>query len=317
MSIPEPIDLKGLNTYSLYERTSKVTVNDFARPVRAGLSLRDFMDLLPDQLAARDLRAAVRAVCTAVGMARPVILAMGAHVIKVGLNPVIIGLMERGVISCIALNGAGIVHDSEIAMAGKTSEDVTAVLGEGRFGAAKETGEFLNTAINKAAGDGIGLGQGVGAALLEAGFPHNDKSLLATAARLAIPVTVHVAIGTDIIHIHPDTDGSSIGKASHHDFRIFCAMVSRLNQGVLLHFGSAVILPEVFLKAPTLVRNLGYQVKDFTTVNFDFIRHYRPLTNIVHRPTLEGGRGFSITGHHEIMLPLLAAAIIDGLETNQ
>lgn len=317
MSMPEPIDFKGLKTYSLHERTSKVTVDDFARPVSPGLSLRDFLDLLPNQLAARDFKAAVRAVCIAVGTARPVILAMGAHVIKVGLNPIIIDLMERGVISCIALNGAGIIHDSEIAMAGKTSEDVAAVLGEGRFGAAKETGEFLNRAINNAAQNGLGLGRGVGIALLEAGFPYNDKSLLATAARLDIPVTVHVAIGTDIIHIHPDADGSSIGKTSHHDFRIFCAIVSKLEQGVLLHFGSAVILPEVFLKALTLVRNLGYKVRDFTTVNFDFIRHYRPLTNIVHRPTLEGGQGFSITGHHEIMLPLLAAAVIDGLENNQ
>ena len=317
MSIPEPIDLKGLKTYSLYERTSKVTIEDFARPARAGLTLSGFMEILPDQLAARDLKAVAKAVSMATRNKRSVLLAMGAHVIKVGLNPVIIGLMEHGVISGIALNGAGIIHDSEIAMAGKTSEDVAAVLGQGRFGAARETGEFLNNAINDAARNDTGLGHGVGLALLKADFPHNDKSILATAARLQIPVTVHVAIGTDIIHIHPMIDGAATGKASHIDFRIFCTLVSRLDQGVLLHFGSAVILPEVFLKALTLVRNLGFAVKNFTTANFDFIRHYRPLTNIVHRPTMEGGQGFAITGHHEIMLPLIAAAILDELEKNQ
>ncbi|MGQ9812171.1 MAG: hypothetical protein ACUVQ2_01985 [Dissulfurimicrobium sp.] len=317
MSIPEPIDLKGLKTYSLYERTSKVTIEDFARPARAGLSLSEFMNILPNQLAARDLKAIAKAVVKAVHNQKPVLLAIGAHVIKVGLNPIIIGLLEQGIISGIALNGAGIIHDSEIAMAGKTSEDVAAALGEGRFGAARETGEFLNTAINEAAKNDTGLGHGVGLALLKANFPHNDKSILATAARLQVPVTVHVAIGTDIIHIHPMIDGAATGKASHIDFRIFCTLVSRLDQGVLLHFGSAVILPEVFLKALTLVRNMGFVVKKFTTANFDFIRHYRPLTNVVHRPTIEGGQGFAITGHHEIMLPLLAATILDEFKNNE
>lgn len=317
MSIPEPIDLKGLKTYSLYERTSKVTIEDFARPTKAGLTFSEFMEILPDQLAAKDLKAVASAVSRAVCRQKIVLLAMGAHVIKVGLNPIIIGLMEHGIISGIALNGACIIHDAEIAMAGKTSEDVAAVIGDGRFGAAKETGEFLNTAINDAARNDIGLGHGVGLALLKADFPHNDKSILATAARLQIPVTVHVALGTDIIHIHPMVDGASIGKASHIDFRIFCTLVSRLEEGVLLHFGSAVILPEVFLKALTLVRNLGFSVKNFTTANFDFIRHYRPLANVVHRPTMEGGSGFAITGHHEIMLPLLATAILDKLKKNE
>jgi hypothetical protein len=314
MSYPEPIDLSGLKTYSLYDRPSKVTVSDFARPVSSGLKLKDFLELLPNQLAAKDFKEVVQAVCTAVRNGRMVLLAMGAHVIKVGLNPILIKLMERGILSGIALNGAGIIHDSEIAMAGKTSEDVASVLGEGQFGAARETGEFLNQAICKAAQNGKGLGETVGHALLEAGFPYNGQSLLASAAKLGVPVTVHVAMGTDIIHIHPSVDGAATGKASHYDFRLFCSLVAKLDQGVLLHVGSAVLLPEVFLKALTLVRNIGCPVKEFTTANFDFIRHYRPLTNVVHRPNLEGGQGFNIIGHHEIMLPLLAASILDGLE---
>jgi hypothetical protein len=314
MSYPEPFDLSGLRTYSLFDRPSKVTVADFAQPVSAGLRVAEFLACLPDQLGARDLKAVGKAVADAVRSGRTVLLAMGAHVIKVGLNPLLIDLMERGILSGIALNGAGIIHDSEIAMAGKTSEDVAAVLGEGEFGAARETGEFLNAAIAEAAGKGRGLGQTVGEALLKAGFPHNDRSILASAARLDIPVTVHVALGTDIIHIHPSVDGAATGKASHHDFRIFCALVSGLDRGVLLHAGSAVLLPEIFLKALTLVRNQGCSVKNFTTANFDFIRHYRPLTNVVNRPTLEGGQGFNLTGHHEIMLPLLAAVILEALE---
>jgi len=233
----------------------------------------------------------------------------------VGLNPLLIDLMERGVISALAMNGAGIIHDSEIAMAGKTSEDVSAVLGSGAFGAARETGEFLNRAIRSAAENNQGLGRTVGQRLLEEDFPHNDKSLLASAARLEIPVTVHVAIGTDIIHIHPAADGASIGKASYRDFKVFCSLVAGLQDGIYLNVGSAVLLPEVFLKALTVVRNLGFEVKNFTTANFDFIRHYRPAVNVVQRPTLEGGKGYNFTGHHELMIPLLAAAIVDSLES--
>jgi len=314
VTYPEPLDFSAFKTYSLHDRPSKVTVEHFAGRLSAGLSLRRFLALLPRQLAAEDLKAVAGAVCTAVRNRRLVLLAMGAHVIKVGLSPVFIGLLERGIVSGIAMNGAGIVHDSEIAMAGKTSEDVAAVLGEGAFGAARETGEFLNAATRRAAETGQGLGRTVGEELLRGGFPHNGLSLLASAARLGVPVTVHVAVGTDIIHIHPGADGAAIGKASHHDFRLFCSLVSRLEQGVLLHAGSAVLLPEVFLKALTLVRNLGYPVREFTTANFDFLRHYRPLTNVVHRPTLEGGRGYNLTGHHEIMLPLLVASILEGLE---
>jgi hypothetical protein len=221
--------------------------------------------------------------------------------------------MQRGILTSIALNGAGIIHDAEIAMVGRTSEEVAEVLGAGAFGAAKETGEILNKAINEGARKNIGMGQAVGEALLEHDFPHNDQSLLAQARKLGVPVTVHVAVGTDIIHIHPDADGAAIGQTSHFDFKVFSRLVSELEGGTYLNFGSAVIMPEVFLKSLTVARNLGFEVKKFTTANFDFIRHYRPATNVVHRPTLEGGRGFNFTGHHELMIPLFAAALLDEL----
>ncbi len=316
MSYPEPFSFKELKTYSLYDRESKVSVDDFAAPLQAGLSVREFLKSLPGQLAASDLLEIAGITATAVQENRMVMVAMGAHVIKVGLNPLLIGLMEQGIIKAIALNGAGIIHDAEIAMAGKTSEDVAAVLGEGRFGAARETGEFLNGCIATAANEGLGLGQAVGRGLLDAGFPYNQMSLLASAARLHIPVTVHVAMGTDIIHIHPDARGQDIGRATYMDFQIYCSLVKELEKGVYFNVGSAVLLPEVFLKALTAVRNIGYQVKHFTTVNLDFIRQYRPLTNVVSRPTLEGGKGFSITGHHELMLPLLFSAVLEELDTS-
>ncbi len=309
-----PLSFDRLHTYSVHDRHSKVTVDDFARPVRPGMRVRDLLSSLPAQLAGVDLPELVLHIATAVRNRRPVLLGMGAHVIKVGLNPVLIDLMERGVISAIALNGAGIIHDTEIAMVGRTSEEVADVLGQGAFGAARETGEVLNGAIRSGADQGIGLGEAVGNALLEHDFPHNDQSLLARARELNIPVTVHVAIGTDIIHIHPGADGAAIGRTSHHDFRLFCRLVSELEGGVYLNVGSAVLLPEVFLKALTVVRNLGHRVRHLTTANFDFIRHYRPATNVVHRPTLEGGRGYNFTGHHELMIPLLAAAVVDELE---
>ncbi|MBV5317990.1 MAG: phage tail tape measure protein [Desulfobulbaceae bacterium] len=311
---PIPLDFSGLNTYSVYGRHSKVSVDDFAAPVQAGMTVRQLLAGLPKQLAGVDFPDLVARIATAHRQNRPIILGMGAHVIKVGLNPVLIDLMQRGIITALALNGAGIIHDSEIAMVGRTSEEVAAVLGAGAFGAAQETGEVLNKAITAGAARGIGIGQAVGEMLLANRFPHNDQSLLAMAAQLQVPVTVHVAMGTDIIHIHPDVDGAAIGKAGHHDFRVFCRLVSELEGGVYLNVGSAVLLPEVFLKALTVARNLGHEVKQFTTANFDFIRHYRPATNVVHRPTLEGGKGFNFTGHHELMLPLLAAAIIDEID---
>jgi len=317
VALPEPFDLSGLKTYALADRPSKVSVSDFAVPPRAGMTVRELLAGLPRQLAGADFPRLVDCIATAVRQDRPVLLGMGAHVIKVGLNPILIDLMERRLISGIALNGAGIVHDSEIALAGCTSEDVAAALGDGAFGAARETGEYINQAIVDGARRSIGIGQAVGEMLLARQAPHCHLSLLAQARRLDIPVTVHVAMGTDILHIHPAADGAAIGAAGHRDFRLFCTLVSGLTGGVYLNFGSAVILPEVFLKALTAVRNLGHPVRNFTTANFDFIRHYRPTVNVVQRPTLEGGQGFHFAGHHEIMLPLLAAALLDATADRQ
>lgn len=311
--IPEPLDFKDLQTYSIHDRHSKVTVADFSKPLRSGITVRELLESLPGQLAGRDFPELVQRLAAAHKSEKSIIVGMGAHVIKVGLNPVLIDLMRRGIITGIAMNGAGIVHDAEIAMAGRTSEEVADVLGAGAFGAARETGEVLNGAICRGAEKNIGLGEAVGEVLLEQDFPHNEHSLLAQARKLDIPVTVHVAIGTDIIHIHPGADGAAIGQTSHHDFRVFCSQVACMEGGAYLNIGSAVLLPEVFLKALTLVRNLGYGVRKITTANFDFIRHYRPATNVVHRPTLEGGKGFNFTGHHELMVPLLAASLLDAL----
>ncbi|MCB2183066.1 MAG: hypothetical protein KQH63_13610 [Desulfobulbaceae bacterium] len=309
----DPIDLSGLNTYSVFDRFSKVTVEHFAKPLDAGATVRDLISSLPQQFAGVDFPELVERLAAAHRAGRPIIVGMGAHVIKVGLNPLLIDLMERGIVQGIALNGAGIVHDTEIAMVGRTSEDVAQVLGSGQFGAAKETGEAVNEAINNGARENIGLGQAMGDYLISRDYPHNDMSLLASARRLDVPVTVHVAVGTDIVHIHPSANGAAIGQTSHFDFRLFCSFISELEGGVYLNIGSAVLLPEVFLKALTVVRNLGHHVANFTTANFDFIRHYRPMTNVVNRPTMTGGKGFHFTGHHEIMIPLLVAALLDEL----
>ncbi len=309
----KPLTFDGLKTYSLHDRYSKVNVDNFATPLKEGSSLRSFLQSLPDQLLGLDFPELIHRLAKAHRAGRPIIVGMGAHVIKVGLNPILIDLMERSIITGLAMNGACIVHDAEIAMAGSTSEEVGDVLGDGAFGAARETGEVLNGAISLGAREDIGMGQAVGEYLLTRDFPHNDQSLLATAARLGIPVTVHVAMGTDIIHIHPSASGADIGKTSHHDFRLFCSEVSGLQGGAYLNIGSAVLLPEVFLKALTLVRNLGHRVDDFTTANFDFMKQYRTLTNVVNRPTATGGRGYNIIGHHELMIPLLAASLLDEL----
>ncbi len=309
----KPQDLSGLKTYSLHDRYSKVNVDHFGKPLKENSSLRSFMNSLPDILLGHDFPELVQRLAKAHRAGRPIIMGMGAHVIKVGLNPLIIDLMERSIITGLAMNGACIVHDAEIAMAGCTSEEVGDVLDDGAFGAAKETGEVLNTAISLGAKEKMGMGQAVGEYLLTMNYPHNDKSLLATAARLGIPVTIHVAMGTDIIHIHPTASGADIGATSHQDFRIFCTEVAGLQGGAYLNVGSAVLLPEVFLKALTLVRNLGNKVDNFTTANFDFVKHYRPLTNVVNRPTAGGGKGYHITGHHELMIPLLAASLLDEL----
>lgn len=307
----KPITSKGLKTYSIKDRKSKVSVDDFAGRAEKGGSFKAFYDKLPAILAIKDLRAIVSSVITAHSAGRTVALGMGGHVIKCGLGPLIIDLMERGVVNSVAMNGACVVHDFETAFAGCTSEDVDAELSGGAFGMAEETGRLLNQAIKR--GRQLGLGKAVGKMIAGSGFPHKDKSILAAGYRLGAPVTVHVAIGTDILHVHPQMSGAATGEASLRDFQLFSGVTATLEKGVYINMGSAVILPEVFLKALTLVRNLGYRVEDFTTVNMDFLQHYRPLTNVVRRPTSGGGRGYTLTGHHEIMVPLLYTAIIEGL----
>jgi hypothetical protein len=309
-----PINLGKLKTYPLASRKSKVSVKDFATPWTRGMDFNAFLDSLPAILAAGDIKAVIGAVVAASKANKTIAMGIGGHVIKVGLNPILIDLMQRNALTALAMNGSGIIHDLELAMTGQTSEDVAASLGDGSFGMARETGEFLSRAIKTAGKKKLGLGAAVGEAILATDFPYKDKSLLAAGARLNIPVTVHVAMGTDIIHMHPDFDPAAAGEASHRDFRIFASVVATLEGGVYLNVGSAVIMPEVFLKATTLVRNLGSRLENFTTVNMDFIQHYRPMTNVVHRPTSSGGKGFSLVGHHEIMLPLVAAGIIEQLE---
>ena len=314
MSKIEPLSLEGVKTYSLKERTSKVSHRDFGRPWQPGGSLRDFGDRLPNILAGQALREVAAAwVRTRRGRGY-VILGLGAHPLKVGLSPIINDLLQRGLLTGLAFNGAGIIHDAEIAMVGHTSEDVDQELGCGRFGMAQETADFLNDAIAWGAKQKLGLGEAVGQRLLESNFPYKQLSLLATAAEVGVPATVHVAIGTDIIHLHPSLDPEALGLTTHRDFRLFAALVSRLAHGVYLNLGSAVILPEVFLKALTLARNLGHRVEPLTTVNLDFIQHYRPLTNVVRRPTAGQGQGYALTGHHELLFPLLAALVIEGME---
>jgi hypothetical protein len=308
-----PLDFSKLSTYPLASRPCKVTVADFAKPLASDATVSAFLDSLPRILAANDLRAVAAAIRTARERGLPVIAGLGGHVIKTGLGPVLVDLMERGVITALAMNGSCLVHDFEIAVNGGTSEDVDASLGTGAFGAAEETGRALNDAATLATSAEIGLGEAVGRKLHETDAPHGSASLLHSAYRLRLPVTVHVAIGNDIPHIHPSADGAAIGGATYRDFRLLCALVRELDGGgVYLNLGSAVVLPEVFLKAITVVRNLGHGLEGFVTANFDFIQHYRPLTNVVRRPTAGHGRGYAITGHHEIMIPLLAAAILAG-----
>jgi hypothetical protein len=306
------LDVTQLKTYSLKGRESKVRIDDFSRPHKKGGSFKDFFSSLPNILASNHLKEVTAAIVQARKDKRPVMLGMGAHSIKVGLNPVIIDLMERGIVTSLSLNGAGIIHDFELAFIGQTSEDVDKEILSGAFGMAEETGRMLNEAINSADTE-VGIGAAVGRMIQNGNFPHKDKSLLAAGHRLGVPVTVHVAFGTDIIHMHPSFDGKATGEAAHRDFQTFCSLVSELEDGVYINLGSAVLLPEIFLKAVTLCRNLGHPLQHFTTVNMDFVQHYRPNTNVVRRPTKGGGKGFAITGHHEIMLPLLAAAVIEQL----
>ncbi|MDQ3211190.1 MAG: deoxyhypusine synthase family protein [Acidobacteriota bacterium] len=307
----EEFDLSGVRTYPLASRRSKANAGDFARPYSARGGVQALIDSLPSILAAADFRAVIAAMQAARAANRGIVWGLGAHVIKTGLSPVIIDLMERGFVSALATNGAGVIHDFEVALSGGTSEDVEEALGPGRFGMAEETGRLLNGAINDGVARGLGVGQAVGSALMRMKPPHGALSILAAAARLEIPVTVHIALGTDIIHMHQDASGARLGEGSLRDFRYFCSSVARLAGGVYLNCGSAVVLPEVFLKAVALARNGGASLDGMTTVNLDFVRLYRPHTNVVTRPVAGVGRGYSLTGHHEIMIPLLAAALIE------
>lgn len=303
--------LDKLKTYPLAERESKVRVEDFAKRFYRGGSFREFMESLPRIMAGKDFMEIVARTVQALKSHRLVIFAMGAHVIKVGLSPVIIDMMQRGILSAIALNGAGLIHDFEVAFAGATSEDVEKELETGSFGMAGETALFLNEAINAGTKEGKGIGLAVGEYMLEKKFPYNPLSILAQARSLNIPITVHVALGTDTIHFHPSAEWASIGKGCWEDFKTFVSLVAQLEKGVYFNVGSAVVLPEVFLKAISIVRNLGHKVEDFTGVNLDFLTHYRPTANVVRRPFQKGGKGFSLIGHHEILIPLLAAALAE------
>lgn len=311
MTFPyEEFDLSDVRTYPLASRPSKAKVEDFAKPSGGEASAAAVLEGLPKVLAAADFTAVVHAIASAARESRGIVWGLGAHVLKVGLGPILIDLMERGLVSAIATNGAAVIHDFEIAWAGATSEDVDAALGPGQFGMAEETGRVLNGAINDGVAAGLGLGQAVSAFLHRAQPAFGRYSVLAAAGRLRVPVTVHVAIGTDIIHMHPAASGEALGAGSLRDFRYFVSNVARLAGGVYLNCGSAVVLPEVFLKAVALARNRGIALDGLTTVNLDFIRGYRPMTNVVSRPTAGIGRGYSLVGHHELMIPWLAAAIV-------
>lgn len=317
-----PLQLGDIATYPLASRKSKVTVTDFAKPPAPNSSLNRFLDSLPHILAANDLHDVLAAIHAAKRARKAILWGMGGHVIKTGLGPIINDLIRRGFVSGIAMNGAALIHDFEIALCGNTSEDVEAGLGSGKFGMARETGAYLNKISSTAAYAGIGYGEAAGKFLASRTLnpKHAEASILLSAYKHKIPVTIHLAIGTDIPHMHPAADGAALGTATHLDFRLFCALVKEMHPGGLyLNWGSAVLLPEVFLKAVSVVRNLGVPLLPITTANFDFIQHYRPLQNVVKRPTASpgikstsGSRGFAITGHHELLLPLVAAALVSG-----
>jgi hypothetical protein len=309
-------DFSRVRTISIKNRKSKVSPGDFAEPFHERKdSFRQFVESLPDLLQARALRRLVADVLSARKRKKPVILMMGAHVIKVGLAPVIIDLLRRKVITAVAMNSAAAIHDVETAMWGQTSEDVAVNLLDGRFGMARETGELINGTLREAMhGSDLGYGEALGARLLELRAPHADVSLLCTCYSLGVPLTVHAAIGTDIIHQQPTMDGAATGELSFRDFRSFCETCRGLSRGVVFNIGSAVIMPEVFLKAVTVARNLGSPARGFTTAVFDMNVHYRPVMNVQTRPTQDGGRGFYFTGHHEIMIPLLAAMIKSAMD---
>ncbi len=298
-----------VKTCSLHSRQSKVSAEDLGKPLVGGSTLSQFTDSLPDILASSDLKETAEAIAVARKNGCGVLLGMGAHPIKVGLGPLLADAIETGILTGIATNGAAIIHDYELAASGKTSEDVGAGLESGQFGMAEQTAVSLNSAISQAAAEGTGIGHAVGSMIEGGGLKHSGLSVFAAAARTPVPATVHVAIGTDIIHMHPSCDGAATGAASMTDFLLFASQVAALDNGVYINLGSAVIMPEVFLKALSLARNLGHPVKGLTTVNMDFIQHYRPRVNVLGRPTAYGGRSFALTGHHEILLPLLLALV--------
>ena len=308
-----PLNFSKVRTYPVKKRFSKVQSSLLGKTVRKGARVRSLIQGLPDILAAQSLKAIARKIARVHRANKTVLLGMGAHPIKVGLSPLIINFMERGIINAVALNGAGVIHDFELAYMGETSEDVAASLKDGSFGMGEETGAFLNQAISEGSGRELGIGAAVGQAILKARLPHRRLSILAAGARWGIPITSHIAIGTDIIHMHPKVDGKALGDGSLRDFRTLTSIVATLGGGVYLNFGSAVVLPEVFLKAVSLARNLGHPVQNLTTVNLDFLAHYRPLTNVVSRPTQQSGKGYHLTGHMEIMVPLLFAAVLEEL----
>ena len=310
---PRSLDPKRATTRKLATLARKVDRKQFAKVVAAGASVTDFLDALPDVLGARDLRDLAKRIATAHRANRMVLLQMGAHPIKVGLSPLICSLIHDGIITAIATNGAAMIHDFELAFAGRTSEDVGEGLADGSFGMAEETGAILNEFASIASREGQGYGAVVGREILTRHFKYRDASIFAAASAKGIPATIHVAIGADIIHMHPAADGAAIGAATMNDFHRLVATVGALTRGVVINLGSAVLMPEVFLKALNLARNLGCKVTNFTAADMDFIRHYRPRMNVVERPTLDGGRGIMLTGHHEIMFPLLAAAIREEL----
>ena len=302
------MDFSNIKPISIHDRNHKVNIS-LCGSVPVDQSFAGFYDSLPDVLGSNNLKTAAKAIALAAAEKREVILAMGAHPIKCGLSPVIIDLMEQKIITCVALNGAGSIHDFEMSYIGETSEDVAQTLQDGSFGMVEETGRILNEAMASGVKDGLGAGASVGRHISGAKYDNTNISIQAAGHRLGIDVTVHIAVGTDTIHVHPAADGAVIGKASHIDMKTFTDHIARLEGGVFINLGSAVILPEVFLKALSAVRNMGYEVLHFTTVNMDMISHYRPSENVLKRPGMTGAQAINLVGHHEIMLPLLASAV--------
>ena len=316
----KPLAFDGISTYPLDSRKSKVQAGMFGKALDGSENILGFISKLPHILAGESFRNLIRALLYARSSGKGIIWGLGGHVVKVGLGPVIGDLVQSGFVTGVAMNGSAAIHDFEVALRGTTSEDVEEQLGEGRFGMAQETGQYMNACIDHAASNDIGLGEGLGRFIAKGeehgiAFQHRPMSILAQAYDRKVPVTVHVAIGTDIIHAHPQTSGSALGETTYRDFRLFCSMARALDGGgVYLNVGSSVILPEVFLKAVSVVRNLGHRLEEFTTVNLDFIQHYRPTQNVLRRPTQRSGQSIALTGHHEIMIPLIAAALKGSIE---